>query len=155
MENFSLKEIVVALLAAVGGVTGLLKLAAFVTGVLDKRKADREKKDLEKLTNAIEYKRLAAENEHIDDEAVKEAIWKLYRESEEKCSNLKDELKAVNESQRLSKPVIAKLYQDVRTLRKQVNIIEDLVQQNESEPNLLAEIEILRQQVDKLENELP
>lgn len=156
MDTFSWSQIIFAGLAAVGGVAGLVKLLQFLVGLWDRRRQARIEAATRKINESVEIKRLAAEAEHIDDEAIKLALWKIIEERKTEIDELRDRVIELEQSHSLSRPRILKIYGAVRAIRNQVNILDTLIIGMKDSPNDLSqEVEILRQRLDDLEQALP
>lgn len=146
---------IVALLAALGGVTGVIKAAGFLTERLDRRKDERRTFLQQHVTESIEAKRLELEREHIDDESVKLALWKMLEAKTQEVEALRAAVRELEHTESLSRPIRLKIYAAIREMKKQVDILELLIARQTHHELLSGEMEILRQKVDDLERSVP
>jgi hypothetical protein len=144
MEAISWSQIILAALAATGGVTGLVAFGTFVIRLWDRRRKARSTEEDKRLNDAVELKKLATQAAHIDDEMVRAGLWQIIGEKE---------LKDSEDSHSLSRPRMLKIYEVVRAIRKQANILVLMVSGKDSD--MQREVEILMQRLDELEQALP
>jgi len=142
--DLSLEKILTYLVGSGGIVAGLFYGIKFLYEQLDKRRAD---------------KRTAEEKAY-------DAIWKLYEAAKAEIEKLKNEIKELERGDSLSRPTISKIYQAVRKLGRQIEILDSvfikefLIQDDDAEKQQLKdalkkEMEILWQKFDELEKCLP
>ena len=147
--DLSLEKILTYLLGSIGGVTGLFYGIKYLYELLDKRSAD---------------KRTATEKAY-------DAVWKLYEDAKAEVVKLKNEIAALEKDDSLSRPAVSKIYQAVRKLGRQIEILDSifikefLIQEEDAEnPDtenqklkeaIKKEMDILWQKFDELEKSLP
>jgi hypothetical protein len=153
MEAISWSQIILAALAATGGVTGLVAFGTFVIRLWDRRRKARSTEEDKRLNDAVELKKLATQAAHIDDEMVRAGLWQIIGEYKERIEKCEKELKDSEDSHSLSRPRMLKIYEVVRAIRKQANILVLMVSGKDSD--MQREVEILMQRLDELEQALP
>lgn len=159
-EPYSLIQILVALLAAAGGVTGIVKVFTVSVRLWERRRKTRLDSATKQLNNAVEIKRIVAEANHIDDEAVKLALWKIIEERKEEISALKERVMNLEQTHSMSPEIRKKIYQALWNIWMQVNLVsgwaEDCESLSEKDQQALTnEIQILRGRISELEQILP
>jgi hypothetical protein len=160
MEQITWYQVTVAALAAFGGVTGLVAFGKFAVSLWDRRRKARLADAAKTLNDAVELKRLAAESAHIDDEAIKDALWKIIQERKDEITELKVRILELEHSHSLSRPTVLKIYEAVRKIRQQVDIVSHFVDDCEGleltdQKALADEVTILRGRIGELEQILP
>lgn len=147
--DLSLEKILTYLLGSIGGVTGLFYGIKYVYELLEKR-ADKRRAD-----------------KRTSEEKAYEAVWKLYEDKKSECEKLKQEIIELEKGDSLSRPVVSKIYQAVRKLGRQIEILDtvflkEFFDEEITSDDLKAlceavkkEMEILWQKFDELEKCLP
>lgn len=154
MENVTWGEVAKAALMAVGGVAGMLAVGRFVLEQVEKRRKARELKESRTLLNSAELQRIAAEGKKIDTEFVNAGFRELYETYKARAEKLEKEAEEATHNS-FSRPRVTQIYAAVRELRKQVDILDTLILKQTSHGDLLTEVEILRDKLDKVESILP
>lgn len=138
-------------IAAAGGVAGIIRVLAYISRRLDRRKNLRAEEKALELSNSVEMRKLEGEaalrNEQV--------LWKIIEKKEQEVEDLKHEIRELQHLHALSRPVIAKIYSAYRNLRRQIDVLDLLVIREADNSDLAAEMEILRQKLDQLEASLP
>jgi hypothetical protein len=155
MENFSWTQIIVAAFASGGVVATVIKVFTFITERIDKRKALETQKAQQIVADAVELRKVELEADHVNEEAVKQAIWDLLKEKKEENEALKREVRELLQVQALSRPIVEGIYQALRRLRKQLDILITLIQRLEHHDDLLKEAELVQQAISDVEARLP
>lgn len=142
--DLTLEKILTYLLGSGGIVAGLFYGIKFIYEQIDKRRVN--KRTVEEKTYA--------------------AVWKLYEAMKAEAEKLKKEIKELEKGNTLSRPTVSKIYQAVRKLGRQMEILDSvfikelLIQEDNPENRQLKdalkkEMEILWQKFDELEKSLP
>lgn len=145
-------QVIIAGLVAAGGITGILKLFSFGVGLWKSRQKA-------KLAEAIEVKRLGTEAAHIDNETIKASLLGMLEERKAEVTELKLEIIELKQSHSLSRQRVPKLYEAIRKIRQQIDIISETVRQAQLSPAdkeaVTNEIDILRGRIGELDQILP
>lgn len=142
--DFTWLQLLIAFLGSSGIIGGGFTLIKFIYEQVDKRR-DKQKSAEEKAY---------------------EAVWKLYEAAKQEVEKLKKEIEELEKGDSLSRPTLSKIYQAVRKLGRQIEILDSvfikefIVQDDDPEKQALKnsikkEMEILWQKFDELEKCLP
>lgn len=141
--DFTWKEILTYLFGSGTIVGGAFVGIKFIYEQIDKRRAGKR----------------------TSEEKAYDAVWKLYEAAKAEVEKLKEEIEELEKGDSLSRPAISKIYQAVRKLGRQMEIIETifikeftLIENEECRQiseALKKEMDILWQKFDDLEKCLP
>lgn len=153
--DFTWTQILLAAVGSIGGVSGVVGLLVFITGRIDKRRERLKAEKSEAIHETAEIRRLELEFTHKTDDAVKAELWRMIGEQKEEIKLLKTELEESDNANSMSRPTIQKIYIASRKIRRQVDNLSFLIMKETPYSDLAKEVEILRQDVDELEKNLP
>lgn len=162
MTEFSWNEIIVIVFGGGGVVAGLVSLLKEISARYDKAVEDK-KKAAEK---AAEEKRKAAELENtttielrrleLSEDERNNAEWqKILAYWEKRVEDLKQELKEIKDTDSLARPVITRIYQNVRRVRTEVDRIDSMIFRLQKHEVLAAQCNEVKKHLDNLEKALP
>lgn len=144
------KEILIAVSSG-GIVTALIGGVKLVSDLIEKRQKEKQEKKSLDLSAAAELRRL--EHEHGND--VNAELWRIIVDKQNEIVKLKQEIQDLDTMDSLTRPVVLKLRKAARTVGSQIEILISLVVKETAHKDLLKEIEILEQNYNELENQLP
>lgn len=143
--NFTWTELLTALFGSGGTIVVLFALIKLIYERLDLRRGSKQ----------------------TANEKAYEAVWKLYEAAQTRIKELENELEKSKQGNSLSQPTITKVYQSVRRLGRQIEVIDTVFirefigedecsdETKELAQTVQQEMEILRQRFDELEKSLP
>jgi chromosome segregation ATPase len=154
MDMFTWQNFILALFGSGGVVLGILKIADLIKERVDKRRNERKELAKTEITNSIELEKAKIEAEHIDQEAVRQAIWELLKEKKAEVNSLKEENLDLRNSKSLTQSVIALLHSRLRALHREVDIMDELVRRESSLSDLAPQIVVIREGITRIEKAL-
>jgi hypothetical protein len=155
MENFTWWSIILAVFGSGGIVFTIIKISSYVSERVDKRRERRALEAAKAVTNAVELHKSNIEAEHIDRQAVVQAIWDVLKEKKLEVEALKLEVRDLRNLNSLTSSVIRQISAKVSEFRRQVDTIDILVKREAEDAVLLKQIEDLRDGLNRLEQALP
>lgn len=153
--EFSWTQILLAAVGSIGGVSGIVGFLVFITGRMDKRRERFRTEKSEAIHETAEIRRLELEFSHKSDDAVKSELWRLIGEQKEEIKMLKAELEESDNANSMSRPTIQRIYIASRKIRRQADNLNFLIMKEMPYSDLAKEAEILLQDIDELEKNLP
>lgn len=155
MENFTWSQILWSLLIAGGGLTSLFKVASVISAKISQRREMRAQQAKQLVQNSVDLEKTRIEAEHINEEAVRKAIWDLLKEKKEEVDRLEEKVKELEGNHSLSNLTVTKIYRAVRNIRGTTEEVEFIAMRLPDNDQLLAKVKDLKGCCDHLESVLP
>jgi acyl-CoA reductase-like NAD-dependent aldehyde dehydrogenase len=155
MDNFTWTQVLWSLLIAGGGLTSLLKLASIISAKISLRREAKEQKAKELVQNSIDLEKTRIEAEHINEEAVRKAIWDLLKEKKEEIDRLETKVQQLEQGHSLSQATVMKVYGAARQIRSTAEEVKRIARGLPDNGTLLQTTDDLIKCCDHLESVLP
>lgn len=155
MDNFTWWSGLLALLGSGGIIVTVIKISGYISERIDKRREAKRLEAVKAVQDAVELHKSNIDARQIDQEFVKEELWKMLQEEKAETQALKLEMQDLRNLNSLSHSVLRKISSDVRRIRRRADVIFGLVQGVPDHEPLQQAVEALIEELDRLEQALP
>lgn len=150
MDDFTTKEIAVAVFGSAGIIGGLISAASYVSGRVDKWRERKQQKKQADITESTELKKLKLEA----DEDLYERFKDLYNTQTAENARLTQELKECRESE-TSPKLIAQMYRTLRIINGEIEAMNLLFMDEEKTQIFARRFNNMQKAAKEMEDKLP
>lgn len=121
--EWTLKDILLLVLGSGTFIGALVVVFNAITARLDARRKRIGDAELAKISNAVEIRQLQAEMDGKSHDALIKNLWKIIAEKRTEIIEVKREFDEMEQSSKLSRPVINQIYAKLRTMRREIDAL--------------------------------
>lgn len=150
MPEITLKDVLLVVFGG-GAISTLIAVLKLIVERYDIARKNKKEDAQEHTTLTIESRRL-----DLEEEARTRAEWDSILENHKKrIEDLKLEIVELKSSESLSRPTLTKIYQNLRTVRRNLELLDLQIVRLDEHNKLSVSIEALKKALDELEQNLP
>jgi hypothetical protein len=155
MDNFSWPQVLLSLLGSGGGLLIVFRVAGFISAKLSRRREIKAQEAKRLVQNSVDLEKTRIEAEHINEEAVRKAIWDLLKEKKEEVDRLEEKVKDLEQGHSLSQATVMRVYGAARQIRSTAEEVKRIARGLSHNDSLLQRTDDLIKCCDHLESVLP
>lgn len=155
VDEYSAKEIALAVVGGGGLIGGCVALFSFVAARLDARTQKTEADEKRRLADAVEMRRIEAEREGRDADALVENLWKLIGEKDSELKAQRLEIADLETKATTNRPMLLKVYANLRAMRREIESLNVMVLSEEETNVFMRRFQTVKVLLDDTESLLP